>query len=402
MTDTCPASDRKSIRLGEAQDPPVDAVDGVWRVRSLATARALLREPHATVQAGFNAEDVRRAPTRPPLLFADRDAHRRQRRQVARFLTPKAVSENYRELMERRARELVDEMAAADEVDLADVSLRFSVDIAAEVIGLTASDRDAMTARLERFFSIGHVAPDAVRSRLARVGQLATAQRHLWWFHLKDVRPAARSRRREPHDDIISHLVAEGCSDIDVLIEVLTVAAAGMVTTREFISMAAWHLLERPALRAEFTSADAERRAAILAEVLRLEPVVGHLHRRATRDIRLDGAEGAFTVPEGALIDLFVRPANADVGDDGLRLCPGRPTPQGVGAEALSFGDGAHKCPGNALALQEADVLLRTLLAHDVTLTAPPRLGWNDVIAGYELRGMMLRVGQPKSATASS
>ncbi|WP_449350719.1 hypothetical protein [Streptomyces shaanxiensis] len=45
--------------------------------------------------------------------------------------------------------------------------------------------------------------------------------------------PSARTAGRS-YDDLISHLLAEGCSDAEILGECLTFAAAGMVTTREF------------------------------------------------------------------------------------------------------------------------------------------------------------------------
>ncbi|MGD8151160.1 hypothetical protein [Ornithinimicrobium sp. Y1694] len=54
--------------------------------------------------------------------------------------------------------------------------------------------------------------------------------------------------------------------------ECLTYGAAGMVTTREFLQIATWHLLDRPALRHRFLVGSAEERSAILHELLRLAP----------------------------------------------------------------------------------------------------------------------------------
>jgi len=81
----------------------------------------------------------------------------------------------------------------------------------------------------------------------------------------------------EPRDDVISNLVPQDYTDEEILVECITCAAAGMVTTREFISMATWHLLEQPELRATYLAAEQAERYAILDEILRLEPVVGHL-----------------------------------------------------------------------------------------------------------------------------
>ena len=59
----------------------------------------------------------------------------------------------------------------------------------------------------------------------------------------------------------------------------------------------------------------------------------------------------------------------------------------------LSFGDGAHKCPGQPMAILESDVLLRRLLAREVTVVSEPSIAWDDLIAGYQLRGFELRLG---------
>lgn len=47
------------------------------------------------------------------------------------------------------------------------------------------------------------------------------------------------------------------------------------------------------------------------------------------------------------------------------------------------------------LAVLEADVLLSRLLARDPALVGKPTLGWDDLIAGYSLRGLRVRLGAP-------
>ena len=102
-----------------------------------------------------------------------------------------------------------------------------------------------------------------------------------------------------------------------------------------------------------------------------------------------------WTVQPGDLLDVCIRPANADpqaVGTDPLDICPYRPVPSGVGQAGLSFGDGAHKCPGQPLAILESDVLLTRLLARGPVVVSEPTLGWDDLIEGYFLRDFELRV----------
>ena len=168
-----------------------------------------------------------------------------------------------------------------------------------------------------------------------------------------------------------------------------------MATTREFISMAALHLLRDDALRQRYVVADEAERYAILHEILRLEPIVGHLYRRAQHEFTFTDGDQTHTVAAGDLLDLFVRQANADpatVGEAPLDLCPARPLPRGIGPEVMSFGDGAHKCPGNALAIQESDILLTRLFAHPVSLAREPQIGWDD-ISGYALRDVAVTIG---------
>ena len=146
-------------------------------------------------------------------------------------------------------------------------------------------------------------------------------------FFFLDVKPAIQTRKRQPQEDVISHLLAQHYNDTEILTECLTYGAAGMVTTREFISAAAWHFLEHPALRNRYLAAPEEERHALLEEVLRLEPVVGNILRRATAPITIESNGQQYVIPQGALIDIRVHGTNADasvVGEHPLELCPGR------------------------------------------------------------------------------
>jgi cytochrome P450 len=139
-----------------------------------------------------------------------------------------------------------------------------------------------------------------------------------------------------------------------------------MVTTREFICVAAWHLLDHPELRQHFLASDDEERYQLLHEMLRVEPVVGHLFRRATNDLIIESNGAPVIIPNGALIDVHIYAANADpelVGEMPHAICPQRTlSDERAGAPVLSFGDGHHRCPGAYIAIQESDIFLRRLL----------------------------------------
>src|SRR6201994_2823209 len=255
----------------------------VVRIDSFAAAREVLRSSDVR-RAGLNAELVHRfiGSRNAPVLYQEGEPHQRQRSATARFFAPRVVATRYRALMETTSRDVVERFRAAGRAKLDNMSLELAVAVAADIVGLTDSDRNKMAIRLNRFFS---VPPGARHGRFAAVSNVVLGQLRTLGFYLFDVRPAIRARRRAPREDVISHLIAEGYSDREILTECLTYGAAGMAPTREFIVMATLRLFQRDDLRALFVGAKNPERLAILEEVLRLEPVVSVLKRRTEREI---------------------------------------------------------------------------------------------------------------------
>ena len=399
------ATERKTARGADPDAPALEERDGVWYVRSYAAVRQVLRDADGTRQAGFNAELATRTGLRPPVLFEDGEAHRQHRTAIARFFTPKTVDEAYRALMEGASDALVADLERRGHADLSDLSLDLAMQVAAQVVGLTDSRAPGMAQRLERILALERLERLPL---LRRVASMLRVNLHVLRFFLQDVRPAIRARRKTPREDVISHLIGQGYTNAEILIECITYGAAGMATTREFIVMAAWHLLERDDLRRRYLAGDEGERHRVLHEILRLEPVVGHLYRRTTADVVLDIAGVVATIPAGALVDLDLRAANADpdaVGAAPLCLRPDRERAARVQEPVLSFGDGAHRCPGAFVAIAESDAFLQRLLRLPLTVVGEPRLGWNDLIEGYEVRGLEVKVGvdaPARAATAAS
>ena len=353
-----------SRKIDRSYEPDAGAV----RVTGYARARAVLRSTD-TVQAGLGVETVEKLPPsiRRPVLYRDGEEHREHRRQTARYFTPRRVDEHYRELMERAADRQLETLREQQTVDLAKLSFRMAIEVVCAVIGLTES-RPGLDRRLDRFFPEKFGRPGF--TSLHGISWVFRQNIQFLGIYLADVRPAVRKRRRQRSDDLISHLIDEGCRDGEILGECLTFAAAGMVTTREFVNVVAWHLFTDDALRRRYTSGDDDTRVALLHELLRLEPVVGNLKRRTTRPL-----EG---IPDGRLVDIDVSTANLERVDEG----PG-----------LSFGDGPHKCPGAYVAIQEADIFLGKLFAQPhLRMLTPPRVTMKPDISSYELRDFMITV----------
>ena len=387
-------SEAKTLR----QKPHVKAVEqdaeGRWHIYGYAEARAFLRA-EGTRQAGFQAERTAQLTKtmRDPILYQEGEAHREQRTKTARFFTPKTTDDKYRGFMEAFADEVLADFRRSSRADLSDLSMRMAVQVAAQVVGLTDSLRPGMNRRIEAFFD----QPVQNAARFTRLrgwlkNQLSVAQ-----FFFTDVQPAIRARRAQPREDVISHTLAEGYRPTEILTECVTFAAAGMVTTREFISVAAWHLLEHPELLKTYLEGEQKERYRILHELLRLEPVVGTLFRRVTEAVVLETDGERLTLPAGSQVALHISAANTDeavVGDAPLAVCPDRALPRGVPEPVLSFGDGHHRCPGAYVAIQESDIFLRKLLTlPGLRVARPPDLGYNDLVQGYELRNFMVTVG---------
>jgi cytochrome P450 len=211
--------------------------------------------------------------------------------------------------------------------------------------------------------------------------------------------PAVRARRKERQNDVISYLIDRDYSALEILTECTVYGVAGMVTTREFISVALWHLLENPHLAQRMRFGSQEERYAILHEILRLEPVVGKLQRRATEDMTIESDGEMVNIPAGSLLDLHVSVANTDTevfGDNSEAVCPMRPLAERkpkVADYALSFGDGTHRCPGAFVAIQESDIFLQKLLAIDtLRIERKPDISYSDIAKGYELRNFIVAV----------
>lgn len=368
------------------------------RVETLTAMRGsqnLLRAKDATSQAGFTAERIPEGFfARRPILIDDGPEHLEHRKQLIRFFSPRTLEEKHRGFIEQTAASLVEGAQRDGGCRVDELALIFSVRVASEIVGLTASDTRARARRLEAFFRqppVDHTRADHGRTqaewaRAARDGLIP-----LLGFYWRDVRPAIRARRQRPTEDIISFLLERGYRPREILMECLTYGTAGMVTTREFISMALLRLLADADLRAHYLAAGSKERLDILGEIIRLEPPVAHLYRRVKSQ-----ASGC-PYEAGALVDIDVRSANLDpevFGPDPQEVCPERGLPAAE-RTGLSFGDGAHRCPGSHLAMLETDVLVSALLRAGATIEHGPERGFDSLVQGYQLRDFIVSFPSP-------
>ncbi|WP_291426915.1 cytochrome P450 [Deinococcus sp.] len=383
---------RRYDRLSDENTDPA----GLTQAQTYESVRQLLKDDEAP-QAGFLAKFAT-DPTRgmhPPVLYMQGDEHTEMRRATARYFTPTAVN-SYAPMIAGLCDEMLGELHSKGEMNLDDLSLRLAVEVAANVVGLNSSLLPGMEKRIEAFVSTGmDGAPGAVikSSPLRNVSMGGSVA----LFFGLDVKPAIEARKKAPKDDLISYLLERKYSDQEILTECITYATAGMITTREFITLAAYQLLQRPELRADYVHGTEKERHAILHELLRLDPVVTMLYRKAEKDMEVEGQQ----YPAGTTFALNIQTANADpavMGDDADEICPHRKLPRGVQAQGLAFGDGAHRCPGAFLAIKESDMFLRRLLMwNDLEIVRHPTIGSNEIVKGYELRGLRVRLSRQQN-----
>lgn len=380
----CPMSamrdDRKSAGIAEANVAIDPRTTGVG---SFGFVREILRSPEVKQDLYEFRNDALHDPEHLPVIFLDGELHKKRRGQLMRFFTPKAIKERHRLVMEQTTAELVAELRRTGRARLDLMSMQLACDVAAVIVGLTNSNRKAMARRIRlTFASIGM---DRSRGLGRLVHRLLTIAKTMSFFWL-DVMPAIRARKKQRDEDIISFLIDEGYTNRQILVECMTYATAGMLTTREFIVMVAWHLLEEPDVRQQFLDGGEETQFAILDEIIRLEPVAALLQRRA--EVDMSGPNGE-QVQAGEHLTLDLRAANVDeasVGECPLALDPDRAKRQRMTTSWLSFGDGPHRCPGAQVALHETRVFIDALLrVPGIRLANAPTLGWCAAINGYEL-----------------
>jgi cytochrome P450 len=102
-------------------------------------------------------------------------------------------------------------------------------------------------------------------------------------------------------------------------------------------------------------------------------------------------ADALGDVEEGARLSLHIRAANLDeeaVGPHPERLDPDRARRLKVNGAWMSFGDGAHFCPGWQVALTQTRVLLEGIFSlPGIRLVRAPDVRWVPaMLQMYELR----------------
>jgi cytochrome P450 len=314
------------------------------------------------------------------LINADPPDHLRQRKLVNRAFVPpkvKTLEPRIREVAHR----LVDGFIERGEAELVrDYAVLLPLTIIAECLGVDDGDLDVFKQWSDDFVA-GLGNHDMSKEQLR---SLVVSQNEFFTYFTERI----AERRVEPRDDLISDIVdatldGEPLTDPEMLFMFTQFLVAGNETTTKLITASVATLLQRPELMARLRSEPALT-PGFIEEVLRLEPPVQGLYRRATADAELGGV----TIRAGDHLLLLYAAGNRDE-----RMFPraGDLDPCRANAmQHLGFGHGEHYCLGSALARAEGRIALEVLLERLDHIRPAPGVDLDRLEYGpsYILRGL--------------
>ncbi len=300
------------------------------------------------------------APAQPTemVVTLDPPRHGPLRRVAMPRFTPRAIRSRHAEI-ERIAVEILDEVAAADdsgEFDFVErIAAPLPIAVISWILGVPRSDWQLLFHWTNEV--IGKDDPEFRRpgETPGQTIKRARGEMHAYLGALIE------ERRRDPGDDIVSHLVSaeidgQPLTEEQLLMYCELIVEAGNETTRNAISggllafsehRGEWEKLrDRPELMSD-----------AVEEMLRWVSPIIHFTRMATEDSEVRGVK----IAEGERVAIFFASANRDeeVFEDPFAFRVDRhPNPH------LAFGIGEHFCMGAHLARLEIETIFRHLLTR--------------------------------------
>lgn len=366
----------------------VEPEPGSRVVRTFEDMRSVLRSGIMLQNGASNSPTEKVDPALASIFFLHGEEHRKRRAAIISFFTPKSIATRHLPVIDATADKLITDFRQKGRARLDQMSFLLASTVVAEIVGLTETPLIPMMRRIEG----ANGAPDVWRGGIRKLLAPLKSRFYALAFLFRDLKPTIAARRKEPREDVISKLLDEGRSDLEVLVECMTFGLAGMGTTREFIVVAALHLFEKEALRARFLDGSDADKMEILKEILRLEPQASMIYRTA-----IESSKDILSTPieSGERLSLEIRAANLDpevVGPDPTRINPDRAQVMKNNGAWMSFGDGAHFCPGWQVALVETRVLLdRLFRVPGIRLTRYPDMEWTPpMLQSYQFANAVI------------
>lgn len=358
------------------------------------------------------------------LLTLEQDAHKKRRRLLAPSFMPKRIA-SYADEIALRAERSCARIAEHSQLDMADESMRLTLDIvmktlfdaelsiASDTVG-SAFPR-ALAAVIESITSPVPLPPPVPTPTNLRLRRAARELDQIIYRVIAE-------HRASGHDsgDLLSVLLGsrdqdDGSSldDRELRDEVMTMMLAGHETTANTLAWALYALARAPEVRTRLeTEIDAIRAprlgvqqvaalpwtTQVIKETMRLYPAVHMITRRCVRDVQI----GPYLIGRGTVLVINIvgihrRP---DLYEDPERFDPARWTPEReklLPKQAyLPFSGGPRVCIGNHFAMMEAQLILATWLRHlrFELLDPQQQVGFDALITLRPKGGLPLRISQ--------
>ncbi|MEU9790248.1 cytochrome P450 [Streptomyces sparsogenes] len=302
------------------------------------------------------------------LLNTDGEPHRRLRLPIQRAFSPRRVRDLRPriEAVTHRLLTALGDVAPGQEIDLqARFALPLPLDVICYLLGVPEEGK--LRDELHEL-SAAAMSSDAAAEEIQRT----IAERFPATLMSMIESKRARGDRDDLTMDLVEAMDQGELTVAEVIGNLVVTVIGGHETTVNLICHAVRGLLEHPEILA---AARARQEAGedpwpeVVEEVLRWEsPVRGLMFRYATEDVALEGG-GVVREGEAVLLPLanLNRCPHAFAEPD--RFDPDRPD----ASRHLSFGVGAHRCPGASLAKAEAEIALRRLFETYPDIALAPR-----------------------------
>ncbi|WP_063762307.1 cytochrome P450 [Streptomyces sp. NRRL F-5123] len=353
----------------------------VWLVTRADDVRQVLTDPRLSLAAGHRA--VPGAPLSRTLVNYDPPDHTRLRRLVSALFSPAALRPHL-SAIEARAGALLDALDTSHPVDLlADFAHPFTFQVMADLFGVAAAARPGLsstlgvlfrrendagakasaTARVETYFR------DEIRRRAAGTGSVAEGEGA---DRLSALVASWRATGSVTEDEAVSLCGA--------------MLLGGYESTAQMIAVAARELYRRPELPRRLRRGTADVRDAV-EEVLRLDtPGPSATPRTALRDMEIGGVR----IPAGDRVVGSIIAANRD--PEHHRVPDALDLDRPDAGRHLTFGLGAHYCPGASLARVELTAAVTALTSRYSRLDPVEEPRWTGTFLNRGMAALIVRL----------
>lgn len=301
------------------------------------------------------------------LLHSDPPDHTRLRSLMNKAFTPRVI-EAMRPRIQTLIDELLDRALSSGQMDLIrDLASPLPALVIAEILGVPPADCPLFKSWSDDILAFQGVnRPTLAALERSQCGLVAMRA------YLGDL---IADRRRQPHADLLSQLVAAGTdqgtlSEAELLATCVTLLVAGHETTTSLIGNGLLTLLSHPE-QLEQLRADPTLMPAAIEEILRYESPVARQPRRITQEVTLGGQ----LLRAGQMAFQFLNAANRD---PAYFAEPDQFDLRRRNNRHLAFGQGIHFCLGAPLARVEGP------LAIAATLRRLPTLSLRDAAADWD------------------